>query len=260
MTNDAKDIERALSAPFHVQDISWKPQAVKGNRAMAIAYVNARAVMDRLDEVLGVAGWQDSYELLPDNSVVCRLACKMGGEWLTKTDVGSPSEQPDGGDRLKAAFSDALKRAAVKFGIARYLYRLPKQWVDFDPAKKQFTVDPRLPEWAMPGKAPAAKAAPTKAAANAPPANGAELLQRLEAADRELAAEGLCVAGALISHVRQAGVKAGYAADLAKWEGPAIELAIAETRTFKQGLKVPTPEEKKAQRFIDKTKAAGARA
>jgi hypothetical protein len=49
-----------------------------------------------------------------------------------------PSEQPDGGDRLKAAFSDALKRAAVKYGVGRYLYRLPSQWVDYDPQRRQF--------------------------------------------------------------------------------------------------------------------------
>jgi hypothetical protein len=53
--------------------------------------------------------------------VVCRLRCRIGGEWLTKVDVGSPSEQPDGGDRLKAAFSDAPLQAAVKFGVGRYL-------------------------------------------------------------------------------------------------------------------------------------------
>jgi len=61
---------------------------------------------------------------------MCRLRIKLGDRWISKTDVGSPSEQPDVGDRLKAAFSDALKRAAVKFGIGRYLYRLSAQWVD----------------------------------------------------------------------------------------------------------------------------------
>jgi hypothetical protein len=32
--------------------------------------------------------------------VVCRLRCRIGGEWLTKVDVGGPSEQPDGGERV----------------------------------------------------------------------------------------------------------------------------------------------------------------
>ena len=36
-------------------------------------------------------------------------------------------------------------RAAVKFGVGRYLYRLEKQWVDYDPEKGRFT-PPKLPE------------------------------------------------------------------------------------------------------------------
>ena len=151
---DASAIFRELAAPFRVDEVQFKPQVVKGNRALAIAYIDARAVMDRLDAVVGVHNWQDRYQLLPDNSVQCRLQVRIHGEWIAKVDVGSPSDQPDGGDRLKAAFSDALKRAAVKFGIARYLYGLPPTWTDYDPTKRQFTSMPRLPEWATPRPAP----------------------------------------------------------------------------------------------------------
>jgi hypothetical protein len=143
--NDARQIAAALAQPFEASEVKFKPQSVKGNRALAMAYVSARTIMDRLDEVLGAGNWQDSYDLLPDGSVMCRLAVRIQGEWIVKADVGSPSDQPDGGDRLKAAFSDALKRAAVKFGIARYLGRLPAQWVDYDPAKKQIVRPPQLP-------------------------------------------------------------------------------------------------------------------
>jgi hypothetical protein len=76
---------------------------------------------------------------------------RIRGEWVTKCDVGSPSEQPDAGDRLKAAFSDALKRAAVKYGIGRFLYRLPPVWCDYDPQTKQFTKTPQLPDWVLKG-------------------------------------------------------------------------------------------------------------
>jgi hypothetical protein len=120
------------------------------DREIAPDTLLSRVIQDRLDEVLGVIGWQDDYECLPDGSVVCRLRIRVGGEWLTKVDVGGPSEQPDEGDRRKAAFSDALKRAAVKFGVGRYLYRLPSQWVDYDPKKKQFVRTPPLPESALP--------------------------------------------------------------------------------------------------------------
>ncbi len=151
---DVSSVTAALAAPFEPTDVKWKPQSVKGNRALALAYLDARAIQDRLDEVLGVEGWQDEYHLLPDGSVACKLQLRLGDRWITKMDVGSPSEQPDGGDRLKAAFSDALKRAAVKFGIGRYLYRLTAQWVDYDPVRKQFAQKPQLPAFARPRTKP----------------------------------------------------------------------------------------------------------
>jgi hypothetical protein len=145
-----EELTAALASPFDPREVKFKPAVVSGQRALALAYVDARAIQDRLDEVLGVAGWQDEYECLPDGSVVCRLRLRLGDEWITKMDVGGPSEQPDEGDRRKAAFSDALKRAAVKFGVGRYLYRLPSQWVDYDPQKRRFIKTPTLPPFALP--------------------------------------------------------------------------------------------------------------
>jgi hypothetical protein len=207
---------------------------------MALAYVDARVIQDRLDDVLGVEGWQDEYEVLPDGTVVCRLRLKIGGEWVVKMDVGGPSEQPDGGDRMKAAFSDALKRAAVKFGVGRYLYRLPSQWVDYDPVKRQFRSTPTLPAFAMPKRR--AKAALAEAEDAGPrtlpatthklPASGDELLQRLEGYEAKLVDEGVCEKGDLLRHVLEAGEKAGFGADLSTWTKPAFNLAARETRTF----------------------------
>ena len=113
-------------------------------------YLDARDVADRLDQVLGIDGWQDDYEQLGDGTLLCRLRVKVGGEWITRCGVGGPSEQPDAGDRKKAAESDALKRAAVKFGVGRYLYRLPKFWLGWDAGRRQFTQRPTLPAWALP--------------------------------------------------------------------------------------------------------------
>src|SRR5438270_8116648 len=143
-------LTRALAAPFELGEVKFKPAVVTGNRAMALAYVDARVIQDRLDDVLGVDGWQDDYECREDGSVVCRLRLRLGAELITKVDVGGPSDQSDGGDRLKAAFSDALKRAAVKFGIGRYLYRLPAQWFDYDTKTKRFVRPPTLPANALP--------------------------------------------------------------------------------------------------------------
>src|SRR6266849_6065518 len=97
---EVASLTEALAEPFDPAEVRFKPAVVSGNRALALAYVDARVVQNRLDDVLGVDGWQDDYECLPDGSVVCRLRLRMGGEWITKVDVGGPSEQPDGGDRL----------------------------------------------------------------------------------------------------------------------------------------------------------------
>ena len=65
----------------------------------------------------------------------------------------------------KGGFSDALKRAAVKLGIGRYLYNLPETWVDITDTKRTQTTttlmtdrttsrildSPELPDWALPG-------------------------------------------------------------------------------------------------------------
>jgi len=244
-------LTEALAAPFDLSEVKFKPAVVSGNRAMALAYVDARVIQDRLDEVLGVLNWKDEYTVLPDGSVKCRLSLRINGEWICKEDVGGQSEQPDEGDRQKAAFSDALKRAAVKFGVGRYLYRLPAQWVDYDPKRKTFVRAPALPRSAIPMKEapakPAPAAAPPPAPAKAPaaaappaprtalhtlPAHGAELQRRLYDYDARLAGQGLCQKGDLVKHVVQAGVKAGFDADLAAWTGPAIALAVDETKAF----------------------------
>ncbi len=239
-------VTAALAAPFDPRDVKWKPQSVKGNRAMALAYLDARAIQDRLDEVLGVEGWQDEYQLLPDGSVACKLQLFLGDRWITKMDVGSPSEQPDGGDRLKAAFSDALKRAAVKFGIGRYLYRLTAQWVDYDPAKRTFAQTPQLPAFARPkAKAEPVAVEPKKAKAkpDAPksspnlPSTGAELHRRLREYDAKLAAAKRCGVGALLAHVAQAGAKEGYGDDIAAWTGPAIPFAVEVVKQFEARTK-----------------------
>src|SRR6476659_10224929 len=145
-STSVEELTEALASPCDSREVRFKPAVVSGNRALALAYVDARVIQDRLDDVLGVTGWQDEYECLPDGSVVCRLRLRLGEEWITKMDVGGQSEQPDEGDRRKAAFSDALKRAAVKFGVGRYLYRCKPQWMDYDPQKRRIVGVPTLAE------------------------------------------------------------------------------------------------------------------
>lgn len=80
-------------------------------------YVTARYVMDRLDSI-GPDNWQDRYVDRPDGSVRGGIGILIDGEWVWKWDVGTESDI----ESDKGSYSDAFKRAAVKWGIARDLY------------------------------------------------------------------------------------------------------------------------------------------
>jgi hypothetical protein len=50
-----------------------------------LAYVTNRAIMKRLDEVCGKAGWRNEYRDIPNNGgVECGISIKVEGEWITK--------------------------------------------------------------------------------------------------------------------------------------------------------------------------------
>ncbi|MGC8967835.1 MAG: Rad52/Rad22 family DNA repair protein [Thermus sp.] len=146
------EVWRKLAEPFPKGEVQWRIEALSRDkrRALVVPYVDARTVLDRLDKVVGPEGWHDAYEVLSDaerlvkdergerRERLCEVKCRLTVLGVTKEDVGE-------GDSLKAAFSDAIKRAAVKFGVGRYLYRLEKQWVDYDPEKGRFT-PPSFPE------------------------------------------------------------------------------------------------------------------
>lgn len=117
---------KALAAPFQPDQIHWRSQSLTqdGTKALALAYLDARAVMDRLDEVCGPENWQDRYEF-HGTRTVCYLSVRIGDQWVTKADGAGDSDV----EAEKGGISDALKRAAVKWGIGRYLYSLPSPWV-----------------------------------------------------------------------------------------------------------------------------------
>lgn len=82
-------------------------------------YVDARYVMRTLDTIVGPENWQTEHTMGPDGKVVCRIGINVSGiGWVWKSD-GAGETDIEG---EKGSFSDALKRAAVSWGIARDLY------------------------------------------------------------------------------------------------------------------------------------------
>ncbi len=108
-----------LAAPFSQDEVKVRSQSGK-----QIQYITARVVMNRLDDVVGPRNWWDRYQHASEHSVVCELSIRLpNGEILTKVDAGGYAGMADPGDDDKSGYADGLKRAAVKFGIGRYLYR-----------------------------------------------------------------------------------------------------------------------------------------
>ncbi len=112
------DLFAALAAPFSPQEVK-----VRSHGNLKFHYITARTAMNRLDSVVGPENWWDHYIPL-QNSVLCELTVRMpDGTTLTKSDAGGCGNTLEQIDDDKSRFSDAFKRAAVKFGVARYLYR-----------------------------------------------------------------------------------------------------------------------------------------
>jgi len=149
------DVFSQLSAPFPREAVSWRAQSVKkdGTAAMALAYIDARDVMNRLDEVAGPENWSDTYDVHP-NVTICTLAIRTAdGGWVSKADGAGDTDV----EAEKGRISDAFKRAAVRWGIGRYLYALSSPWVPCETSEyngkkvwKSWKVDP----WTMVRDAP----------------------------------------------------------------------------------------------------------
>lgn len=143
------NLKQQLERPFPPAAISWRVGSTTQDKSkgMALAYIDSRDVMKRLDDVCGVEGWQCRYPLAAGDTLICEIGIWMpeSQQWVWKADGAGATDVE--GDKGKC--SDAFKRAAVKWGIGRYLYALPSPWVPLD-EKKRIAQEPALPTWATP--------------------------------------------------------------------------------------------------------------
>ncbi len=132
-----------LAAPFPPTQVSWRVGATSADKksGLALAYIDARDVMERLDGICGPAGWQVRYPHAGQKTV-CEIGISIirepegTVEWIWKAD-GAGDTDVEG---EKGALSDALKRAASRWGIGRYLYSLGNVWVQIEPAGRSFKI------------------------------------------------------------------------------------------------------------------------
>ena len=142
-------ITNQLKEPFDPKIVHWRVGATnakklnvkpwEATKGIALAYIDARDVMKRLDDVCGDL-WQVDYPF----DGCCKIGIKIGDEWIWRSN-GAGETDVEG---EKGKFSDAFKRAAVLWGVGRYLYYLPNVWCDLSNGK--ITQPPKLPNWAYP--------------------------------------------------------------------------------------------------------------
>jgi len=147
-----KELE-ALAAPFPADSVKWRVGSTNKDktRGLALAYIDARHVFERLDEVVGAERWQTGISETASGRVLCVLRIDGVEKEDGAGDTGMEAE--------KGAISDAIKRAAVQWGIGRYLYSLPAVWCRLEPMGKSYKLaeTPDLPAWATKGKKAAKK-------------------------------------------------------------------------------------------------------
>jgi len=139
-----------LSEPFPPEDIEWRVGSTSGDKkkGIALAYVTNRAIMNRLDKVVGAFNWQNDFREWKGSSQLCGIGIRFGEEWIWKWDGADDSQT----EAVKGGLSDSMKRAGYQWGIGRYLYKLENVWVEIQPMGRSYKLakTPTLPPWALP--------------------------------------------------------------------------------------------------------------
>ena len=126
-----------LRRPPTPQAVRFRPIVDADDRCQLAAYTEARFVIDQLDAVAG-ASWSAAYFELPpshrstiadDDERMLYVRCALTVFGVTCTDVGEGRDGTRFGAGPKAAYSDALIRAAVQFGVNQAIYAMRAPWL-----------------------------------------------------------------------------------------------------------------------------------
>jgi len=136
---EIKDLKKVI--PF-----KWRVQSANQYGASCVAYIDSRQVQDLLDEVCGIENWQSRFLDVKGN-LFCEIGIKINNEWIWKSDCGVESNI----EKEKGESSDSFKRAAVMWGVGRFLYsqkivKLPTKeengkWIPFSEKTGKFVKD-----------------------------------------------------------------------------------------------------------------------
>ena len=161
-----------LTEPFPENEVEWRiGRSGKNDRgvwASCMAYITSRAIQERLDQVIGPLNWEVSYRTIEGKDLTTgilatlSITAKDPSGSLTIVDKEDGAEQTDI-ESFKGGLSSAFKRAAVTWGIGRYLYGLEEgkakvvsqstlgaRYGKTKEGDVFFWLPPELPDWAKP--------------------------------------------------------------------------------------------------------------
>lgn len=136
---------KELSQPFDVSKVKWRLQSTNDDKTggYAVPYLDSRTIGQRLDDVVGQMRWKDDYRPWmntqegPSQLCIIYIYDDDLKEWVGKSDGAGVSKK----EPVKGGISDAFKRAAVKWGIGRYLYSMNPIWVKAKVKGKSAVID-----------------------------------------------------------------------------------------------------------------------
>lgn len=144
MAAKVTQLHQELIKPFPAAHVAWRIQHTTQDktRGLAVPYVQSRAIQSRLDEVVGPFNWKSEYKPWHNTGSAASQLCGISiyseerGEWIQKWDGAENTDI----EPIKGGISDSFKRAAVLWGIGRYLYDLDAQWVEVEQRGKSYVI------------------------------------------------------------------------------------------------------------------------
>ena len=129
------NLKDQLEKPFLDDELEFRVGATNSDKTkgLALAYIQARAIQNRLDEVVGIENWRVSYKEI-NGGFLAKLELKINNEWVAKEDGANVTDY----EAIKGGISSAFKRAASVWGIGRYLYEIESQWLPIEQKGKAY--------------------------------------------------------------------------------------------------------------------------
>jgi hypothetical protein len=129
-------MNNTLTAPILPNEVEWRIQSqTSTGKLIVVPYINNRCVMTRFDAAFGAENWTSEFREI-SNGFLCRLTVTINDREVYREDGASKTNiEPE-----KGGISDAMKRAAVQFGLGRCLYDYPRVFIE---CEGKF-----IPDWA----------------------------------------------------------------------------------------------------------------